>query len=54
MIALEFAELVPTWRSNASVQLPADAAGLDLGYEVAFPFLAATDEESPVGSDIAS
>jgi hypothetical protein len=45
MSAFEFAEPVPSWRVKA-VDLPADAAILDLGYEVAFPFLASPPDEA--------
>lgn len=42
MSPLEFLDPLPLWNTESPSE-PVDAAVLDLGYEVAFPFLARPD-----------
>lgn len=45
MIAVDYSDLQPQWTAE-SFSEPVDASALDLGYEVAFPFLAAPSAEA--------
>jgi len=47
MTAVEFLDPLPLWNTESPSE-PVDAAVLDLGYEVAFPFLAAVDAEAQI------
>lgn len=45
MTAADSFDLQPSWTVETSISEPVESSALDLGYEVAFPFLAALAPE---------